>query len=78
MIRTVAVARRTAGYILPRRGFSITGPLQNSLQTTNLPIVNKLQFINSVTSSSAQIPSYRVLDGVGKPIECAELPEVSF
>jgi len=52
--------------------------MQNSLQTTNLPIVNKLQFINSVTGSSTRIPIYRVLDGIGKPIEGAELPEVSF
>lgn len=29
-----------------------------------------------MTGSSAQIPTYRVLDGVGKPIEGAELPEI--
>lgn len=69
---------RTAGHVPPRRSFSIHGPMQNSLQTTNLPIVNKLQFINSVTGSSTRIPIYRVLDGIGKPIEGAELPEVSF
>jgi len=52
--------------------------MQNSLQTTNLPIANKLQFINSVTGSSTRIPTYRVLDGIGKPIEGSELPEVSL
>jgi len=78
MIRTVAVTCKTARHVLPRRNFSIHEPVQNSLQTTNLPIVNKLQFINSVTGSSTRIPIYRVLDGIGKPIEGAELPEVSF
>jgi len=75
MIRTAVV---TARHALHKRSFSIYGPMQNSLQTTNLPIVNKLQFINSVTGSSTRIPTYRVLDGIGKPIEGAELPDVSF
>ena len=36
----------------------------------------KLQFFNSVTQGSGQIPTYRVLDGVGIPIQGAELPGV--
>ena len=36
--------------------------------------IPKLEFFNSVTQG--QIPTYRVLDGVGKPIEGAEIPEV--
>ncbi len=45
------------------------------LPTTNSPIVSKLDFFNSVQGND-QIPTYRVLDGVGKPLEGAELPEV--
>lgn len=78
MIRTLIAARRTAGNVLLRRGFSTTRSTRDNLPTTNSPIVNRLNFINSVTGSSSQIPTYRVLDGVGKPIEGAELPEVRF
>jgi 2-oxoisovalerate dehydrogenase E1 component alpha subunit len=78
MIRTFVVARRTAGNALHRRGFSTTRLARNNLPTTNSPIVNRLNFFNSVTGSSTQIPTYRVLDGVGQPIEGAELPEVCF
>ena len=45
------------------------------LPATNSPIVSKLDFFNSVQGND-QIPTYRVLDGVGKPLEGAELPEV--
>ncbi|KAJ3573172.1 hypothetical protein NP233_g2597 [Leucocoprinus birnbaumii] len=76
MIRTAATARRTTSNAFQTRSFAQTALRKNKLPTTNSPIVNKLQFINSVTGSSAQIPTYRVLDGVGKPIEGAELPEI--
>lgn len=76
MIRTLVAARRTTGSVLQTRSFSVTRLARNKLPTTNSPIVNRLKFINSVTGSSSQIPTYRVLDGVGKPIEGAELPEV--
>ncbi|KAF9452904.1 branched-chain alpha-keto acid dehydrogenase E1-alpha subunit [Macrolepiota fuliginosa MF-IS2] len=76
MIRTAIAARRTAGNVLYARSLSTTGVTRNKLPTTNSPIVNRLEFFNSVTGSSAQIPTYRVLDGVGKPIEGAELPEI--
>ncbi|KAF5360969.1 hypothetical protein D9756_005012 [Leucocoprinus leucothites] len=76
MIRTAVAARRTTGNVFQTRSFAVTALRKNKLPTTNSPIVNKLQFINSVTGSSAQIPTYRVLDGVGKPIEGAELPEI--
>lgn len=35
-----------------------------------------MQFINSVTPDGTQIPTYRVLDGVGQLLDGAELPEV--
>jgi hypothetical protein len=37
--------------------------------------VSKLAFFNSVTGDGSKIPSYRVLDGLGIPIEGAEVPE---
>lgn len=51
-------------------------PLRDPLPASNSPVLPKLQFTNSVTQGSAQIPTYRVLDGVGIPIEGAELPDV--
>jgi 2-oxoisovalerate dehydrogenase E1 component alpha subunit len=38
--------------------------------------VSKLSFFNSVTGDGSKIPTYRVLDGLGVPIEGAEVPEV--
>ncbi|KIJ62617.1 hypothetical protein HYDPIDRAFT_30214 [Hydnomerulius pinastri MD-312] len=54
-------------------------PVKNEgvLPTSQSPVVAKLQFFNSVTGESGQIPTYRVLDGVGIPIEGAEVPEIS-
>lgn len=46
------------------------------LPTSQSPITPKLQFFNSVMEDGKQIPTYRVLDGAGKVIEGAELPEV--
>ncbi|KAG1772348.1 thiamine diphosphate-binding protein [Suillus occidentalis] len=47
------------------------------LPTTDSPVVSKLAFFNSVTGDGSKIPSYRVLDGFGIPIEGAEVPEIS-
>ncbi|KAH0832098.1 thiamine diphosphate-binding protein [Lanmaoa asiatica] len=52
-------------------------PLKDYLPASNLPILPKLQFFNSVTQGSGRIPTYRVLDGVGIPIEGAELPDIT-
>jgi len=41
-------------------------------------LVSKLHFFNSVTADGQQIPTYRVLDGAGKLLDGAELPEVCF
>lgn len=48
------------------------------LPASNSPVSPKLTFFNSVAQGSGQIPTYRVLDGVGIPIEGAELPDVGF
>ncbi|KAG1726827.1 thiamine diphosphate-binding protein [Suillus lakei] len=41
------------------------------------PVVSKLAFFNSVTGDGSKIPSYRVLDVFGTPIEGAEVPEIN-
>ncbi|KAF8798931.1 branched-chain alpha-keto acid dehydrogenase E1-alpha subunit [Phlegmacium glaucopus] len=46
------------------------------LPTTSSPIVSKLSFFNSVTGNDTQIPTFRILDGVGKPLEGAVLPDI--
>ncbi|KAI0061627.1 branched-chain alpha-keto acid dehydrogenase E1-alpha subunit [Artomyces pyxidatus] len=46
------------------------------LPSTQSPITSKLHFFNSVTGDGKQIPTYRVLDGVGNLIEGAELPQI--
>ncbi|KAF4590032.1 hypothetical protein EYR40_009573 [Pleurotus pulmonarius] len=46
------------------------------LPHSNSPIVSKLHFFNAVSGDGNAIPTYRVLDGVGKPLEGAELPEI--
>ncbi|KAF9496534.1 branched-chain alpha-keto acid dehydrogenase E1-alpha subunit [Pleurotus eryngii] len=46
------------------------------LPHSNSPIVSKLKFFNAVSGDTNAIPTYRVLDGVGKPLEGAELPEI--
>jgi hypothetical protein len=48
------------------------------LPTSQSPITSKLHFFNSVMEEGKQIPTYRVLDGTGKLIEGAHLPEVSL
>ncbi|KAL4080723.1 thiamine diphosphate-binding protein [Scleroderma citrinum] len=47
------------------------------LPTSRSPIVAKLQFFNSITGGNGQIPTYRVLDGVGVPVEGAQIPQIN-
>ncbi|KAK7048553.1 2-oxoisovalerate dehydrogenase subunit alpha [Favolaschia claudopus] len=46
------------------------------LPNSRSPIVPTLSFFNSVTGSDEKIPTFRVLDGVGKPVDGAEVPEL--
>lgn len=46
------------------------------IPTTQSPVVSNLSFFNSVTGDGSKIPTYRVLDGLGTPVEGAEVPEV--
>lgn len=49
---------------------------QELLPTTNSPIVAKLDFFNSVGGRDKPIPTYRLIDGTGKLLDDAELPDV--
>ena len=69
-----AVSRRATAF---NRAFSRSAirRLEN-LPTTNSQIVSELSFFNTVTGNDTQIPTFRVLDGVGKPLDGAVLPDV--
>jgi len=47
-----------------------------NLPTTNSQIVSELSFFNTVTGNDTQIPTFRVLDGVGNLLEGAVLPDI--
>ncbi|KAF9241148.1 thiamine diphosphate-binding protein [Melanogaster broomeanus] len=53
-------------------------PVKNHgiLPTSRSAVVSHLHFFNSVTGEAGQIPTYRVLDSLGIPIDGAEAPEV--
>ncbi|GLB38238.1 putative branched-chain alpha-keto acid dehydrogenase E1-alpha subunit [Lyophyllum shimeji] len=72
MIRLPSVSRGIVRRWATRGLTTAAGNLPNSKS----PIVSKPKFINSVTGSDELIPTFRVLDGVGKPIEGAEVPEI--
>uniref|UniRef100_A0A8H7XT09 2-oxoisovalerate dehydrogenase subunit alpha n=2 Tax=Psilocybe cubensis TaxID=181762 RepID=A0A8H7XT09_PSICU len=46
------------------------------LPTTQSPIITKLDFFNSVGGKDNPIPTYRLIDGVGKPLQGAQLPDI--
>lgn len=48
------------------------------LPASQSPITAKMHFFNAVMEDGKQIPTYRVIDGAGKPLEGAEVPEVGF
>ena len=69
-----AVARRAKVF---NKSFSRSAICRlETIPTTNSQIVSELSFFNSVTGNDTQIPTFRVLDGVGKPLEGAVLPDV--
>lgn len=55
-----------------------TAPPHGYLSDSRSAITTELRFLNSVTPEGSQIPTYRVLDGYGKVIEGAEVPEASL
>lgn len=72
MICFAAISRVVARKWATRGLASSAGHLPN----TRSPFVSNLKFINSVTGGDELLPTYRVLDGLGKPVEGAEIPEV--
>ena len=87
MFRPVRIPRLSSPLLsrVPRtsqtRGVAGTTPelppnALGTLPTSTSPITSRLHFFNSVMSGEKQIPTYRVLDGAGQPIEGAEVPEV--
>ncbi|TFK40771.1 branched-chain alpha-keto acid dehydrogenase E1-alpha subunit [Crucibulum laeve] len=77
-LKLAAISRTASGSVVKARKICYTAARrQEHLPNSSSPITPKLEFFNSVTGSSEkQIPTYRVLDGVGKPIDGAELPEI--
>jgi hypothetical protein len=81
MIRTASLVQRVAARASRKSFQSIQGARTYALSAENLPksnspIVSELKFFNSVTGDGTGIPTYRVLDGSGKPLEGAVVPEV--
>ncbi|KAK7469076.1 hypothetical protein VKT23_003570 [Stygiomarasmius scandens] len=75
------VCPRSLRALSQSRAFATAPQLPSSSPNGRLPnsqshIVSKLQFFNSVTGGDQQIPTYRVLDGVGKPLEDAQVPDI--
>lgn len=58
------------------RRFASQAQAHGHLPNSQSPFTPKLKFFNAVTSDGSKIPTYRVLDGVGIPLEGAELPKV--
>ena len=52
------------------------GHAHGHLPSSTSPITSKLHFFNSVMEGGKQIPTYRVIDGAGQPLEGAVVPEV--
>ncbi|KZT27367.1 hypothetical protein NEOLEDRAFT_1240323 [Neolentinus lepideus HHB14362 ss-1] len=70
-VRTLQSARRWL------QSPSLTTERHGYLPDSQSPITPELKFFNSVTDHGGKIPTYRVLDGVGMPIDGAEMPEIS-
>ena len=53
-------------------------PLEShgNLPSSQSPITPKMHFFNSVMEAGKQIPTYRVINGTGQPVEGAQIPEV--
>ncbi|KAH6912674.1 branched-chain alpha-keto acid dehydrogenase E1-alpha subunit [Coprinopsis sp. MPI-PUGE-AT-0042] len=81
MIRAASVVQRLAGRTTRKSLQGLQGTRNYALSAENLPksnspIVSELKFFNSVTGDGTGIPTYRVLDGSGKPLEGAVVPEM--
>ncbi|TCD70741.1 hypothetical protein EIP91_001770 [Steccherinum ochraceum] len=68
------IHRQSRNYV--RATSQVAAEPYGHLPTSQSPITPKMNFINSVTPDGTQIPTYRVLDGVGELLDGAELPEI--
>ncbi len=80
MIRAIWTCPSFALSRILRRGLYTTTPVyfpegHGLLPTSQSPITPKPHFFNSVSTDGKQLPTYRIIDGVGNVIEGAELPE---
>jgi hypothetical protein len=80
MIRAIRTRPPFALSRIFRTGLCTTAPLSfpeghGLLPTSQSPITPKPHFFNSVSTDGKQLPTYRIIDGVGNVIEGAELPE---
>lgn len=79
MLRAARICPRLARHHAQWRSVTTSSSIQTPhghLPSTQSPIISELKFFNSVTGDGTQIPTYRVLDGGGKPIEGAQVPEL--
>jgi len=82
MIRTLRTRSHFIISPIYRKRFSTTASVSvperhGLLPTSQSPITPQPQFFSAVSSHGKQLPTYRIIDGVGDVIEGAELPEVS-
>lgn len=79
MIRTAFARSGSSRFSQTFRHLSTSNRANNVFETlasSQSPITPELKFINSVTGGKGLIPTYRVLDGAGKPIDGAQVPDV--
>ncbi|KAH8085403.1 thiamine diphosphate-binding protein [Cristinia sonorae] len=68
------IRKQCRSYVRPTS--QVSAEPYGHLPTSQSPITPRMNFINSVTPDGTQIPTYRVLDGVGQLLDGAELPEL--
>lgn len=82
MIRTLRLRAALPAVARRYRAMGTTAQLPDPehahghLPSSTSPITSKLHFFNSVMGGGKQIPTYRVIDGAGQPLEGAVVPEV--
>ncbi|KAF8729417.1 hypothetical protein AX14_006139 [Amanita brunnescens Koide BX004] len=79
MIRTALARSRPSRFLPVCRHISTsqkTSSAHGTLPDSQSPISPELRFFNSVTGGKGLIPTYRVLDGVGQPIDGAQVPDI--
>ncbi|TFK80461.1 branched-chain alpha-keto acid dehydrogenase E1-alpha subunit [Polyporus arcularius HHB13444] len=83
MFRPTRLPPTLRRFTVPRacRGVASVTPVlpehsHGNLPSSQSPITPKMHFFNSVMEAGKQIPTYRVIDGAGQPLEGAEVPEM--